>query len=61
MMKRCATARRPWSMRRKLEQNPKLATGRLITADNRIDTATGTVKMKAEFGNDNGALFPTSS
>jgi membrane fusion protein, multidrug efflux system len=36
----------------------KLATGRLVTADNQIDVATGTVKMKAEFANDNGALFP---
>ena len=36
----------------------KLATGRLLTADNQIDTATGTVKMKAEFGNETLALFP---
>jgi len=36
----------------------KLATGKLLTADNQIDTATGTVKMKAEFGNDTLALFP---
>lgn len=40
------------------EQKRKLATGRLITADNQIDTTTGTVKMKAEFGNENNALFP---
>jgi multidrug efflux system membrane fusion protein len=40
------------------DQKQKLATGRLLTADNQIDTATGTVKMKAEFGNENGALFP---
>jgi len=36
----------------------KLATGRLLTVDNQIDTATGTVKLKAEFANDNAALFP---
>jgi len=36
----------------------KLATGKLLTADNQIDTTTGTVKLKAEFGNENGALFP---
>ena len=36
----------------------KLATGKLLTADNQIDTATGTVKMKAEFGNETLALFP---
>jgi len=36
----------------------KLATGRLVTIDNQIDAATGTVKLKAEFANDDGALFP---
>jgi len=36
----------------------KLATGTLITADNVIDTTTGTVKLKAEFPNKDGALFP---
>jgi membrane fusion protein, multidrug efflux system len=40
------------------DQRNKLATGKLITADNQIDTATGTIKMKAEFPNDNSALFP---
>jgi membrane fusion protein, multidrug efflux system len=35
-----------------------LATGTLLTADNQIDLATGTVKLKAEFGNENNALFP---
>jgi membrane fusion protein, multidrug efflux system len=36
----------------------KLATGRLLTLDNQIDTTTGTVKLKAEMPNDDGALFP---
>ena len=36
----------------------RLATGRLLTIDNQIDTATGTVKVKAEFPNTDGALFP---
>ena len=36
----------------------KLATGKLLTVDNQIDTTTGTVKLKAEFGNENAALFP---
>jgi membrane fusion protein, multidrug efflux system len=40
------------------EGRVKLATGALITADNQIDTATGTVKLKAQFGNDDGRLFP---
>lgn len=36
----------------------RLATGHLIAIDNQIDTASGTVKLKAEFDNKNGALFP---
>jgi multidrug efflux system membrane fusion protein len=36
----------------------RLATGRLLTIDNQIDTTTGTVKVKAEFPNTDGALFP---
>jgi multidrug efflux system membrane fusion protein len=35
-----------------------LATGRLTTVDNQIDTTTGTVKLRAEFANDDEALFP---
>lgn len=36
----------------------KLASGRLLAVDNQIDPATGTVKLKAEFDNDDQALFP---
>jgi multidrug efflux system membrane fusion protein len=36
----------------------KLATGTLVTADNVIDTTTGTVKLKAEFPNKDALLFP---
>lgn len=36
----------------------KLATGTLLTVDNQIDVATGTVKLKAEFANKNEGLFP---
>jgi membrane fusion protein, multidrug efflux system len=36
----------------------KLASGKLLTVDNQIDPTTGTVKLKAEFGNADGALFP---
>jgi multidrug efflux system membrane fusion protein len=36
----------------------KLASGKLLTLDNQIDPATGTIKLKAEFANDDGALFP---
>jgi len=39
-------------------QHNKLATGRLLTIDNQIDTSTGTLKLKAEFGNKDSKLFP---
>jgi multidrug efflux system membrane fusion protein len=35
-----------------------LGTGTLLTTDNQIDTTTGTVKLKAEFPNRDGGLFP---
>jgi multidrug efflux system membrane fusion protein len=35
-----------------------LAAGILRTVDNQIDTATGTVRLKAEFSNDDDRLFP---
>ncbi len=35
----------------------KLADGRLLAVDNQIDTGTGTVKLKAQFANEDGALF----
>jgi membrane fusion protein, multidrug efflux system len=36
----------------------KLAEGKLATTDNQIDTATGTVKLRANFDNADEALFP---
>jgi multidrug efflux system membrane fusion protein len=36
----------------------KLASGTLLTADNQIDTTTGTDKLKAVFDNKDAALFP---
>ncbi len=36
----------------------QIATGRLTTIDNQVDVTTGTVKMKAEFANDDDSLFP---
>jgi len=36
----------------------KLAVGYLLTADNQIDTTTGTAKLKAVFDNKDQALFP---
>jgi multidrug efflux system membrane fusion protein len=40
------------------EQKTRLAAGRLLTADNQIDTTTGTIRLKAEFPNDENLLFP---
>jgi len=40
------------------EQTRKIATGHLLTADNQIDTTTGTDRLKALFTNEDGALFP---
>jgi len=39
-------------------QQTKIASGKLLTFDNQIDTTTGTVKMRALFDNKNDALFP---
>jgi len=39
-------------------QTKKLATGALATLDNQIDTTTGTLRLKAVFGNDDESLFP---
>jgi len=36
----------------------QLAAGMLLTVDNQIDPATGTVKLKAQFANEDLALFP---
>lgn len=35
-----------------------LATGTLASLDNRIDTQTGTLRLRAQFGNEDGRLFP---
>ena len=40
------------------DQRAVLATGRLTTLDSQIDVTTGTLKMRAEFANADGALFP---
>lgn len=39
-------------------QQTLLASGKLLTVDNQIDPTTGTIKLKAEFTNANGSLFP---
>ena len=39
-------------------QQTKIASGKLLTTDNQIDTTTGTVKMRAIFDNKKVTLFP---
>jgi multidrug efflux system membrane fusion protein len=36
----------------------QIAAGNLVAVDSQIDTTTGTVKMRAQFDNKDGALFP---
>ena len=40
------------------ELRNQLADGKVSTTDNAIDPVTGTIKVKAEFANTDGALFP---
>lgn len=40
------------------ELRVKQGEGRLLAVDSQIDTATGTIKLKAEFANADGTLFP---
>ena len=39
-------------------QQTKIASGKLLSVDNQIDTTTGTVKLRAIFDNKDGSLFP---
>jgi membrane fusion protein, multidrug efflux system len=39
-------------------QDAQIASGKLLTIDNQIDTTTGTVKLRAVFDNKKGELFP---
>jgi len=39
-------------------QTNKIGSGKLQTIDNQIDTTTGTVKLRAIFNNNDGALYP---
>jgi membrane fusion protein, multidrug efflux system len=40
------------------DQKTVVAKGRLLTSDNQINTASGTLRLKAEFPNPEGTLFP---
>jgi membrane fusion protein, multidrug efflux system len=39
-------------------EQTRIASGKLLTFDNQIDTTTGTVKLRASFDNKDNALFP---
>jgi multidrug efflux system membrane fusion protein len=39
------------------DQSSKLASGKLLSLDNQVDTTTGTVKLRALFSNPQGTLF----
>ena len=54
---RCAAARRSKSMPT-TARNKAAGEGQAITIDNQIDTVTGTVKLRAQFDNRDGKLFP---
>lgn len=49
-----ALAVQAWDRENKVE----LATGQLLSIDNQIDSATGTIRLKARFPNKNGELYP---
>jgi len=40
------------------ENKVQLASGTLVSTDNQIDVTTGTVRLKAQFANPEGKLFP---
>lgn len=40
------------------QMSKQIAAGQLTTIDNQVDTATGTVKLRATFANKNAELFP---
>ena len=40
------------------DNTEKIATGKLLTIDNEIDTTTGTYRLKSVFNNSDNALFP---
>ena len=40
------------------DNGTRLAEGRLTMIDNQIDTTTGTIKLRAEFTNEDGSLWP---
>ena len=60
VMKRLATGAQLQTTAYDRTQTNQLATGQLQSVDNQIDVSTGTVKLRAEFANEDNALFPQS-
>ena len=58
IMKRLATGAELQATAYDRTQSTKLATGKLVSVDNQIDTATGTIKLRAQFDNQDNILFP---
>ena len=48
------------TVRADISGDPKPATGKLAFIDNEVDTATGTIKLKGEFANNDHRLWPGS-
>jgi multidrug efflux system membrane fusion protein len=58
VMQRLASGDRPPVEAWDREQKTVLAKGALLSADNQIDVTTGTVRLKAQFANPQGTMFP---
>ena len=58
IMKKLAAGEQPQADAYDRSDQNRIASGTLLTADNQIDQSTGTVRLKAVFRNDDGALFP---
>jgi multidrug efflux system membrane fusion protein len=50
--------RRPMEVAVKNADGERLAVGKLTVSDNQVDAATGTIRLKAEFDNKDGELWP---
>ena len=57
LMQRLRSGEKPSAEAYDREQKKKLATGVLASVDNQIDPTTGTIKLKAQFPNEDGSLF----
>ena len=58
VMKRLASGAEMQATAYDRTQSTKLATGKLVSVDNQIDTSTGTIRLRAQFDNQDSTLFP---